>query len=147
VTPKMIINLINEHMSERNIDIGRIDIQKSHSYFEIDSRYKTELLEAFEETPYEGLIVKEEFGRSDEGGYGRSRDRFESRREDRGSRGGDRYDRDRKSSYGDRNSKGGRSDRQDRNSSRHNSSTSSDKGKRRDYSEIEKKTDSGYRKR
>ena len=80
LTPKMLINLINEHLPDKSIEIGRIDIQKTFTFFDIDSKYQNEFIEAFERTPYQGLKVQLE-GKSESasversygGGGGRSR--------------------------------------------------------------------------
>ena len=58
LTPRMLINLINEHMPDKSVDIGRIDIQKSMTFFEVDMRYQEELSNAFRDTQYQGLEVK-----------------------------------------------------------------------------------------
>ncbi|MBK8700701.1 MAG: DEAD/DEAH box helicase [Saprospiraceae bacterium] len=58
ITPGILINLINEHLPDQSIDIGKIDIHKSMTLFEVDAKYKDMLVEAFKRTNYKGLIVR-----------------------------------------------------------------------------------------
>ncbi|HPQ20679.1 MAG TPA: DEAD/DEAH box helicase [Saprospiraceae bacterium] len=102
MSPRMLIGLINEHTEGYSIDIGRIDIQQTNSFFDIDSKYEEVLLKAFENSPYEGLKIgvsrggskeNSEFRGGNSSNRGRRDDGFKSRGRSRrssdgGSRGG-----------------------------------------------------------
>ena len=79
LNPKALINLINEHYPEKKIDIGRIDIQKTVSFFEVDSQYENDLTKAFKNTSYRGLQIYPDRKPVSSGGDGGDR-----RRDDRG---------------------------------------------------------------
>lgn len=57
LNPKALINLINEHMPDVSVGIGKIEIQNTVSFFEVDSKYEQDLTNAFKQTPYRGLNV------------------------------------------------------------------------------------------
>ena len=87
-----LISLINENLRERNMSIGKIDIQRNFSFFEADSDYERELVKAFEGAVYNDTPVtvqvsnpdtKSERGeykgkRDYSGGYPRSKRKKES---------------------------------------------------------------------
>jgi ATP-dependent RNA helicase DeaD len=52
LTPRDLIGLINRCTRKRNIDIGRIDLMKSFSFFEVDERYTRTILEGFNGVEY-----------------------------------------------------------------------------------------------
>ena len=82
ITPGILINLINEHVPDQNIEIGRIEIKKTMTLFDVDVKHKDTLIAAFKKTNYKGLLVKpdqqpaggggERFGRDYSGSSGRS---------------------------------------------------------------------------
>ncbi|MFM2394698.1 MAG: hypothetical protein RLZZ546_2680, partial [Bacteroidota bacterium] len=95
ITPGILINLINEHAPEHMIEIGRIEIKKTVTLFDVDSQFKDVLTKAFKATNYKGLVVRPDM----EGGGGDSRsfgggDSYKKpsygKSSDRGDRGGDR---------------------------------------------------------
>lgn len=45
--PAQLIGMINDFTGKRNIDIGEIDIMKNFSFFEADSNYQSDIIEAF----------------------------------------------------------------------------------------------------
>jgi len=47
LNPASLIGLINDNTSEKNIDIGRIEIMKNFSFFEVDSSFESKILEGF----------------------------------------------------------------------------------------------------
>jgi len=96
MNPRMLINLINEHMPRKSVEVGRIDIQKSMTYFEVDVKYKDDLIAAFEKSPYRDLEVRAVIGGNSFGGGsgGREEGFRRKRNDDRPSRpSGDRNDR------------------------------------------------------
>ncbi len=52
LNPSSLIGLINEYTHERNIDIGRIEIMKNFSFFEVDSSFEKKVLKAFENADF-----------------------------------------------------------------------------------------------
>ena len=47
-----LISLINENLQERNMSIGKVDIQRNFSFFEADSEYERQLVKVFEGVVY-----------------------------------------------------------------------------------------------
>lgn len=110
-----LIGLINQYSSRRNVEIGKIDIQRKFSFFEVDSNFEKDLVKALNNVVIEGHVInigkvestaetqpreRSSFRREGNSGGGYSGGRREGRREpafgDRGDRGGDRGDRPRR---------------------------------------------------
>ena len=115
-----LIGLINEYSNRKSIEIGKIDIQRKFSFFEIDSTYEKDLVKAMNNAVIEGHVIsigkvestaetqpresgsfrREGSGGGYSGGGGYAGGRREGRREpafsDRGDRGSDRGDRPRR---------------------------------------------------
>lgn len=112
-----LIGLINQYSSRRNVEIGKIDIQRKFSFFEIDSSFEKDLVNAMNNEVIEGHVInigkvestadmqpresgsfRREGGNNGGGGYagGRREGRREPAFSDRGDRGGDRGDRPRR---------------------------------------------------
>ena len=120
-----LIGLINQYSSRRNIEIGKIDIQRKFSFFEVDSNFEKDLVNALNNVVIEGHVIsigkvestapeaqprESSFRREGGGGYnggggggyagrreGRREPSFSDRGADRGGdRGGDRGDRPRR---------------------------------------------------
>jgi ATP-dependent RNA helicase DeaD len=53
-----LLGLINDHLRKKNIEIGKIDIQRKFSFFEIDSRYEEELIRTVSRSSIEGYQLK-----------------------------------------------------------------------------------------
>ena len=92
--PNKLMGLINEYTGLKDIEIGKIELLRNFSFFEVDSDFASAVLKAFDGKEYKGrkvsLEVAESKGRS--GGSGRERDSQRSR-----GRGFDR--RDKKKSF------------------------------------------------
>lgn len=52
-----LIGLVNEYSKHRNVEIGRIDIQRKFSFFEIDSAYEKDLIKALNNQVIEGHLI------------------------------------------------------------------------------------------
>ena len=78
LNPKNLLSFIDSHPKLKNVEVGKIDIQKSFSFFEIDKRYENQLIEAFAEVEYDGNEVVIE--RSKGGGGDQNRGRRNSGR-------------------------------------------------------------------
>ena len=101
-----LMGLVNEATRERNIPVGKIDIMKSFSFFEVDKQYSDKVLDGLNNAIFEGVKVNTEIAKERPKGGGSS-DRNE-RRDDRKRNSGKRDDKrshDRK-----RADKSGRSD-------------------------------------
>ncbi|HRG22009.1 MAG TPA: DEAD/DEAH box helicase [Saprospiraceae bacterium] len=66
ITPGILINLINEHMPNATVGIGRIDIRKNMSLFDVEASQQEAVIEAFKRTAYKGLIVRPDQGQNDQ---------------------------------------------------------------------------------
>ena len=52
-----LIGLINEYSNRRSIEIGKIDIQRKFSFFEVDSNYERDLVNAMNNAVIEGHVI------------------------------------------------------------------------------------------
>jgi ATP-dependent RNA helicase DeaD len=52
-----LIGLINEYTNRNNIEIGKIDIQRKFSFFEIDSNFERDLVKALNNVVIEGHVI------------------------------------------------------------------------------------------
>jgi ATP-dependent RNA helicase DeaD len=52
-----LIGLVNEFSGRRNIEIGKIDIQRKFSFFEIDSNFEKDLIKALNNKIIEGHVI------------------------------------------------------------------------------------------
>ncbi len=57
VSKRTIIDLINQNLPSKSVEIGNIDVMKSFSFFEVDKRYEKEVLRAFENAKYKGQRI------------------------------------------------------------------------------------------
>ncbi len=55
-----LLGLINDNLRRKNIEIGKIDIQRKFSFFEIDSRYEEELIRSLSRSSVDGHHLKVE---------------------------------------------------------------------------------------
>lgn len=101
-----LIGLINEYSKRRNVEIGKIDIQRKFSFFEIDSNFEKELIKSMNSQVIEGHLIN--IGRVEsnspeaqrEGGSGGGS--FRREKFDSGSRNGRREGGRRDGGYNDR---------------------------------------------
>jgi ATP-dependent RNA helicase DeaD len=105
-----LIGLINQFSGRRNIEIGKIDIQRKFSFFEIDSNYEKELVKALNNVVVEGHLIN--IGRVESTADTQPRERSSFRKEGGGGYAGGRREGRRENSYSDRSDRGG--DRGDR---------------------------------
>lgn len=57
VNKRAIIDLINQNLPNKSVEIGNIEVLKSFSFFEVDKRYEKEVLKAFKNARYKGQRV------------------------------------------------------------------------------------------
>ena len=55
--PANLLGLVNEQIGKRDIDVGKIDIMKKFSFFEVDSTYADQLLKRFKTAEHDGRRV------------------------------------------------------------------------------------------
>jgi ATP-dependent RNA helicase DeaD len=65
MNPGRMISLINEQTRKRNIEIGKIDILKSFSFFEVDSRHEKDILKSFSNSEYNNIPLQVEISKPD----------------------------------------------------------------------------------
>lgn len=52
-----LLRLLNEHANDRDIHYGAIDIMRSFTFFEVESKYTDKILRSLENAKYEGMPV------------------------------------------------------------------------------------------
>ncbi|MEE4198770.1 MAG: DEAD/DEAH box helicase [Bacteroidales bacterium] len=77
LNPQRLMGLVNESTRERNIPVGKIDIMKSFSFFEIDESYTHKVLKGLNNTVFEGVQVSSEVAKEKPAGAGREKKRDE----------------------------------------------------------------------
>jgi ATP-dependent RNA helicase DeaD len=65
ITPPKIIGLINDYTKRRDLAIGKIDIMKSFSFFEVDQQFEKDVLKGFTKATFEGIPVSVEKSKPD----------------------------------------------------------------------------------
>ena len=60
LNPPRLIGLINEQTRNRDIDVGRIEIDKNSSIFEIEKKSSEEVLKSFQDARFEGIKLNVE---------------------------------------------------------------------------------------
>ncbi len=60
-SPKTLLTLINQYVGDQDAQIGKIDVQFTHTIFDVDEAYKDQVITAFRKAKYKGikLIVDE----------------------------------------------------------------------------------------
>lgn len=101
ITPKLLMGVINEATRQRGIEIGRIDLGKTFSHFDVDEKFAQKIVDDFKGAEYNNRAVNVEIARE-------KTDRpADFQRKERS----DRPDRSERSFRGDRNFRGERNDR------------------------------------
>ena len=87
-----LIGLINEQTRNRNIEIGKIEILRNFSFFEVDNQFESLVLESFANAQRDGVDLDVQVSKPEPGRDGGSRggSRGGDRRNGGGFRGGDR---------------------------------------------------------
>jgi ATP-dependent RNA helicase DeaD len=77
IAPPQLIGLINDATQTRNIEIGRIEILKKFSFFEVPEKEKATILKSFEGVDHNGvtIVVEEAQAASHSGSRGGDRSR------------------------------------------------------------------------
>ena len=69
LNPVALIGLINKYSKERGIEIGKIEIMKSFSFFEIDRNFEGKLMNNFQDAVFDNSPVMLEVANSKGGGF------------------------------------------------------------------------------
>lgn len=54
INKRKIIDLVNEHLPAKSVEIGDIEVMKNFSFFEVDKRYEKQIMKAFSNANYKG---------------------------------------------------------------------------------------------
>lgn len=57
IAKRSIIDLINQQLPNKSVDIGNIEVLKSFSFFEVDSRYENDVIKAFKNAQFKGQKI------------------------------------------------------------------------------------------
>ena len=57
ISKRTIIDLINQNMPGKSVEIGNIEVLKGFSFFEVDKRYEREIISAFKNASYKGQRI------------------------------------------------------------------------------------------
>jgi ATP-dependent RNA helicase DeaD len=80
VKPNNLMGLINEFTGIKDIEIGKIELLRNFSFFEVDSEFANAVLKAFDGKEYKGRKISVEVAESKgRGGGGRKREEFGGR--------------------------------------------------------------------
>lgn len=105
-----LIGMINEFTRNRNIEIGKIEILRNFSFFEVEDEFTQTILESFNGRDRDGVEIDVQISKP-EPGRSRDNDRGGRRDRKRSDFRGDRRGGDRKSFGGDRRSNNSKRDR------------------------------------
>lgn len=105
-----LIGLINDQTHTKDIEIGKIELLRNFSFFEVDKAYENDVLQGFADAEYKGIQIAIEVAKADKKGSDNDRPERGGGRGKRSNSGGRNSFRDRKSNRkdGDRNKKSGR---------------------------------------
>ena len=57
ISKRTIIDLINQNMPGKSVEIGNIEVLKGFSFFEIDKRYEKEIMKKFKNVTHKGQRI------------------------------------------------------------------------------------------
>lgn len=94
LNPASLIGLINKYSKENNIEIGRIEIMKNFSFFEVDKAYAKKIITSFEDAEFNKIPLVAELANPKQSGQDNKRSGNIDRRS--GSNFKKKYDREKK---------------------------------------------------
>jgi ATP-dependent RNA helicase DeaD len=71
LNPARLMGLINENLPKGNVEIGKIEILKSFSFFEIEKNWEDKVLKGFRNVTFEGRTVIVEVTKTPKKGRGK----------------------------------------------------------------------------
>jgi len=80
LNPSTLIGLINRYTKESNIDVGRIEIMKSFSFFEVDKAYEGKIIKSFKDNTFNNIALSAEVANPKQSNRSGSRPGNSSRR-------------------------------------------------------------------
>lgn len=87
LNPARMIGLINDNTQRRDLEIGRIDIMKRFSFFEVDSKYENNVIKGFKTGTFDNVALRVELSKPDtKGNKEESLDFGEKQKKRRGKR-------------------------------------------------------------
>ena len=84
INPQVLMGVINDFTGNKNIEIGKIDIMKGFSFFEVDKKYENNITKSFNDAKYkdEKIVVElsndKPASNNNDDGYGNRRNRGKS---------------------------------------------------------------------
>ena len=63
INKRNIIDLINQHLPDKSVEIGDIEVMKNFSFFEVDQRYEKQLLKKFQNANFKGKRMSVDIAR------------------------------------------------------------------------------------
>ena len=73
LNPASLIGLINKYTKENNIEIGRIEIMKNFSFFEVDKAYEKKIINSFEDATFNNIPLVAEVANPKQSNQGNRR--------------------------------------------------------------------------
>lgn len=58
--PKVLLSLVNQYLPDQEAQIGKIDVQFSHTIFDVDEAYQEDVVRAFKKAQYKGTKISVE---------------------------------------------------------------------------------------
>lgn len=55
--PKVLLSLVNQYMPDQEAQIGKIDVQFSHTIFDVDEAYQEDVIRAFKKAQFKGTKI------------------------------------------------------------------------------------------
>ena len=55
--PKVLLSLVNQYMPDQEAQIGKIDVQFSHTIFDVDEAYQEDVIKAFKKAQFKGTKI------------------------------------------------------------------------------------------
>ncbi len=80
LNPSTLIGLINRYTKESNIDVGRIEIMKSFSFFEVDKAFESKIIKSFKDGTFNNIALSAEVANPKQSNRSGSRPGNSSRR-------------------------------------------------------------------
>jgi ATP-dependent RNA helicase DeaD len=79
LTPHRLIGVINEALDSGDAEIGKIEIMRNFTFFEVDENVSESLIQALDGKVFEGVELKPEISKDIHGGQSRKRDSYKGK--------------------------------------------------------------------
>ena len=64
ISKRTIIDMVNQHLPNKSVEIGDIEVMKNFSFFEVDKQYEKQIVKAFSKSTYKGQKMNIDIARS-----------------------------------------------------------------------------------